>query len=75
MLSFGKIVLLLAVVYVVFSFGRRFGARRAAPRPSASEGARPPAESLERCPKCGVFRAPGAAEDCGHADCPLRRKS
>ncbi|MGE4529323.1 MAG: hypothetical protein AB7D00_13235 [Rhodospirillaceae bacterium] len=74
MLSLGKILLLLAVGYAVFSLGRRLGARRAPP-PAPPGTARPPAESLVRCPACGVYRAPGLAEDCPREDCPLRRKS
>lgn len=74
MLSLGKILLVLAVGYAVFSLGRRFGVRRAPP-PPPSGAARPPAESLVRCPVCGVYRAPGTAGDCPREDCPLRRKS
>lgn len=35
----------------------------------------PPAETLERCPVCGVFRLPGDGNACARAECPFRQKS
>lgn len=74
MLSFGKILLIAVVVLAVLAFlrGQRAQRDRAAARrkPAPLQST----ETLERCPVCGVFRAPGDSFACAREDCPTRRK-
>ncbi len=75
MLSFAKIALIAVVVLAVLAFlrGQRVQRDRAAarrkPAPPQSQ-----TETLERCPVCGVFRAPGDSFACAREDCPTRHK-
>lgn len=73
MLSLSKILLVAVVIFAVVAVARAMNAskRRAAARRPA-KGA---PETLERCPACGVFHAPGDSHDCDRPDCPTRQKS
>jgi hypothetical protein len=75
MLSFAKIALIVVVVMVVVAFvrGQRAQRNRAAARRKPAPP-NVPTETLERCPACGVFRAPGDSFACAREDCPTRRK-
>ncbi|MBN2752001.1 MAG: hypothetical protein JXQ84_04765 [Rhodospirillaceae bacterium] len=75
MLSLTKIILLAVVVFAVMSLGKRLKGSRSAPLRPTSKRPAVEVETLERCPVCGVFRAPGTEDVCAHADCPMRRKS
>lgn len=76
MLSFAKIAVIVVVAMAVIAFVRAQRAQRqraAARRRPAPPPA--PTETLERCPVCGVFRAPGDTFACAREDCPTRQKS
>lgn len=81
-LSFGKILLIAAVVAAVW-YGIKYFTRpakedtapKAAPKPggkSASSGDAPAVEDMVRCAVCGAYQARNAAA-CERADCPARR--
>ena len=75
MLSFAKIALIVVVVMAVVGFAR--GQRAQRERAAARRKPAPPdlpTETLERCPVCGVFRAPGDTFACAREDCPTRQK-
>jgi hypothetical protein len=76
MLSFGKILVLAALVCAVLVAFRRFGGGRGGAAGGASPTPPAPApQTLERCPDCGVYYLSGAAEPCARAECPRRRES
>lgn len=86
-ISFGKVVLLVAVVAVVW-FGYRWlqrwdKERREAERREAAQlgrqGGQAPdpapraAEEMTACRVCGTYVAPAAARACGRPNCPFPR--
>lgn len=82
MLSFPKIIVLVAVVAIIW-FGFRWferweKERRAAERPPGQldrerrTTANRPAEDMVACPICGTYVA-AAARSCGRANCPFPR--
>jgi hypothetical protein len=71
--SFGKIVVLVAVVAAVW-YGFRWleQRRRKVPRTADRPEAAPKvaAEETVQCPQCGAFVVAKGASNCGRADCP-----
>jgi hypothetical protein len=53
-------------------FRRKGGGRADA---SGASSPTPTAQTLDRCPVCGVYVLRGADEPCGRRDCPHRRES
>jgi hypothetical protein len=82
-LSFGKVIVLVAVIAVIW-FGFRWFQRwekeqaarnAAAPRaPDRNGDARQlAAEDMVACRVCGAYVAPGSATSCGKSGCPYPR--
>ncbi len=74
-LSFGKLVILAAVVALVW-FASRGGSRSAPRQPEAprQRGAAPrvEAEDMIPCPVCGTYVTSKRPAACDRADCPYR---
>ncbi len=76
MLSLAKILVVVVVGFAVAAVARRLaGGRDGVPGERTPTPPEKGAETLERCPVCGVYRLRGAAEGCDRADCPARQKS
>ncbi len=75
MLSFAKLAVVALVIYVCFSLMRRLRPKADSAQNERVSKRAPQPETLEKCPKCGVYYAAGKGVSCPNCDDTTRQKS